>query len=517
MRLIEEAQSKQGAGSSWICAITGAFRSIFAPARQNPREKHESANGDRLHRLDALADHQRILMLQGPNGPFFFRLARRLAALGAEITKVHFNAGDALFWPKRGAVHYREPMQGWEQFFVELLKSRRVEAIVLFGQWRPHHITAIHAARRHGVAVYVFEEGYLRPWWITFEPDGVSGDSPLSDLNLAALPAAPEIPAPMPFRFAFGKMAVYSFLYFLAGTLFRRAYPHYVHHRPFRFGKIVPWTRSALRKLLYRVTERSALRLLLEPAAGSYFLVPLQVQSDSQLRFHSRWSGNAEFIEAVIGSFAAQAPAEACLVFKHHPMERGHTHYGKKIRKLAAQYGVTERVVYIHDGHLPSLLCQARGVVVVNSTTGLQAMHHGTPVHVNGRAFYAKPGLVSLGSLDHFWTNPVRPAPDLFKHFLRVVNHLSQVNISFYADGGITEFRRKVQVPESRSDAMVRSIVSFGLSDSRPQESRTDFARGKDAVNAAAVMVSGNDRRHVVVQGAGARPVTVVSAGNSTT
>lgn len=446
MRLIDETHANQGAGSPYLDAVLPASRSA-APAQPLLRGSAAPVSGDRLRRLDTIAAHQRILLLQGPNGPFFFRLARRLAALGATVTKVHFNAGDALFWPQRGAIHYRAPMEAWEQFFVELLAQRRIEAIVLFGQCRPHHLTAIRAARRHGVAVYVFEEGYLRPWWITLERDGVNGDSPLSRLSLDVLPATAKIDEPVRFRFAYTKMAAYTLLYFLAGTLMQRAYPHYVHHRPFRFREAVPWLRSAWRKVLYRVSERSTLRWLLGPAAGSYFLVPLQVEVDSQLRFHSGWSGNAAFIEAVIESFAAHAQENARLVFKHHPMERGYTHYGNLIRALAATHRVTGRVNYIHDGHLPSLLANARGVVVVNSTTGLQAMHHGTPVHVTGRAFYAKHGLVAPGSLDTFWTAPVAPEPQLFRRFLRATNYLSQINASFYVDGGMTALHRPRVAP----------------------------------------------------------------------
>ena len=36
-----------------------------------------------------------VLLLQGPIGLFFRRLARDLTAQGAHVTKVAFNAGDA--------------------------------------------------------------------------------------------------------------------------------------------------------------------------------------------------------------------------------------------------------------------------------------------------------------------------------------------------------------------------------------------------------------------------------------
>ena len=40
---------------------------------------------------------KRVLLLQGPVGPFFALLAQDLREAGAEVFKVNFNAGDCLF------------------------------------------------------------------------------------------------------------------------------------------------------------------------------------------------------------------------------------------------------------------------------------------------------------------------------------------------------------------------------------------------------------------------------------
>ncbi|HEU0200868.1 MAG TPA: hypothetical protein VFR86_10585, partial [Burkholderiaceae bacterium] len=144
-----------------------------------------------------------------------------------------------------------------------------------------------------------------------------------------------------------------------------------------------------------------------------------------------------------------------------------------------------------------TLLQHARGVVVVNSTTGLQAMHHGTAVHVCGRSFYAKPGLVSPGSLDEFWVQPIPPLPELFTQFLRVINHYSQVNASFYVDGGLSDFRRHPPVLRPMSERVVRAANDEDFSERRPQpyrhEVRTDVARRDEAVDAGAVVYAGNE------------------------
>ncbi len=42
---------------------------------------------------------KRVLLLQGPVGPFFWNLSKDLQKRGADVFKFNFNAGDALFYP----------------------------------------------------------------------------------------------------------------------------------------------------------------------------------------------------------------------------------------------------------------------------------------------------------------------------------------------------------------------------------------------------------------------------------
>jgi capsule polysaccharide modification protein KpsS len=141
-----------------------------------------------------------------------------------------------------------------------------------------------------------------------------------------------------------------------------------------------------------------------------------------------------DFIDEVLRSFSEHAPTDTLLVFKHHPLDRPYSDYTRLIAQRAREFGLSERVHYIHDQHLPTLLRQARGVVTVNSTTGLQALFHGTPVITLGEAVYDVGGLVYGGELDQFWHDPGTVDAALFQAFR---NHLvteTQLNASFYAD-----------------------------------------------------------------------------------
>ncbi len=375
---------------------------------------------------------KKVLLLQGPVGPFFARLAADLRAVGAEVFKVNFNAADWLFY--RGGLNYRGTPAAWPEVFEQLVMQWDIDVVLLFGDMRAVHVQAHAVASRLGLEVGVFEEGYFRPNHITFERHGVNGRSRISRLPRDYRSEPPSLPKTQPVGNAYWHMAWYSFLYFAVGALGRPWFRLYVHHRPLSLWEGLPWMRSIWRKQWYRLLERGIQAKLSGTEKGNFFLVPLQVFNDAQITSQSEFFTVARFIDHVMYSFAAHAPKKALLVFKHHPMDRGYTDYGRAIRRLVATTGLQGRVLYIHDQHLPTLLDAARGVVVVNSTVGLAALQHGAPTKVCGSALYALPGLTFAGSLDMFWkqARSAKPDRDFFARFRGHLIARTQLNGSFY-------------------------------------------------------------------------------------
>ncbi|WP_454738210.1 capsule biosynthesis protein [Cupriavidus necator] len=412
--------------------------------------------------LDQIGRHDRILLLQGPNGPFFFRLASLLLAKGCRVTKVNFNGGDDVFYRSGDIIRFTQPMVLWESFLRNLLAGRCIDAIVVFGTSRRHHRIAVRVAESLGIAFWAFEEGYVRPDYITLERGGVNADSPLGPLAMEGIPKLGNPAKPRKFQHSFRKMAAYSFWYFAGGMGGVRRYPHYRHHKPFGVHEVGQWVRAAYRKQVYRWQERELRERLLASDHPHFFLVALQVYNDSQIRVHSPWRRIEDFIEWTIHSFAEHAPAESVLVFKHHPMDRGHTDYAATIEACATRFGASGRIVYIHDAHLPSLLHRCMGLVTVNSTTGLQALFHRVPVIALGRCFYAKPGLTYQGSLDAFWNDPGAVNMKTYVRFRNYLVRVSQINSSFYADDML------LAMPERRGwnwhrRMPARLLCAFGL------------------------------------------------------
>jgi capsular polysaccharide export protein len=380
---------------------------------------------------------KKVLLLQGPVGPFFRRLAKRLRAAGAEVHKVNFNGGDHLFYPN-GAIPWRGHPDDWPQFFARLLEERRIDIVLLFGDCRPIHRAARTVAQRYGVRLGAFEEGYIRPNFVTFEQFGVNGYSRLPRhaefyRHLPCRPTQPERGVGKTFRHA----ALWSALYYIAAAIGRPWFPHYRHHRRLALAELFPWLRSAWRKLFYTLKERSILERLTGPLHRKFFLVPLQTSVDSQVRQHSDFRSVAQFIRHVVSSFAARAPGDAALVIKHHPLDRGFHDYSRLIRRLRAQFALGERLLYIHDQHLPTVFESMRGAVVINSTVGLSALSHDAPVKVCGVALYDIKGLTFQGSLDDFWqqADSFRPNSDLFRRFRAHLIDRTLINGSFYAGG----------------------------------------------------------------------------------
>ena len=377
---------------------------------------------------------KRILLLQGPLGPFFHRLARDLEWAGAKVCKVNFNGGDWLFF--RQGIPFRGQVEEWPDFFEKLLVEREIDIVLLFGDCRPLHHTAHEIATRRGVDIGVFEEGYIRPDYITFEQYGVNFNSTLSQIpeEYQYISSAPPIETESVGN-TIWYAALWATLYYLAGTLLYPFFPHYRHHRPFHLLEGFIWCRSIWRKWYYALKESGLEQMLTQPSVSlNFFLVPLQVHNDAQISSHSEFESVQDFICETICSFATQAPEGTFLVIKHHPLDRGYHDYNRIIRQYSRQHNVRRRVLYLHDQHLPTLLLHARGVVVINSTVGFSALHHNTPVKVCGRALFDLPGLTFQGSLNSFWTkaSECRIDRDFFKRFRAYLIEHSQLNGSFY-------------------------------------------------------------------------------------
>ncbi|MEQ9662181.1 MAG: capsular biosynthesis protein [Parasphingopyxis sp.] len=385
-----------------------------------------------------------ILLLQGPVGPFFARLAQDLRWAGANVHKVNFNGGDLYYFP-RDFTNFTGRMEEFPAFLERICEEKRIDTIMLFGDCRGMHKIACDRADNLGIDVYVFEEGYLRPDYITMERHGVNGRSAMPRAGIFYLNTeAPEPNTTQTVGPSFWFATGWAFTYYFWAIILWPLFPRYRHHRPLSWFDGLRWVRGGFRKFWYGWRNRKIANRLTGDTPPRFFLVPLQVHNDAQVGVHSVFDDVEEFIRNVTQSFASHAPDDAHLVIKHHPMDRPYTDYTRLIRQLRERTGLGDRLIYVHDIHLPTLIVRSEGVVTINSTTGMSALHHGKPTLALGDAVYRIEGLTANVSVDRFWSeaanHPVHA--ELYTRFRNQLIERTQLNGNFY---------RRIRIPGTRA------------------------------------------------------------------
>lgn len=377
---------------------------------------------------------KQVLMLQGPMGNFFNRVADWLSGHGINVYKINFNGGDWLFHRRLNATSFRQPLAEFSPFLRAYLARHGIDGIVCFGDCRHYHQVAAELAAVLGIPFFAFEEGYIRPHYITLERGGVNMHS-LMPRNADFYRSLPEVsvPTPLPTKPSFMRVAMSAMAYYFVARLLRSRFPHYQHHKILSVRyEARNWIRSWFRKHANRKRDQPVMAQLIGTQGNRYFAVALQVYNDSQIRHHSHYEDVREFIRDVLTSFANHASTEHHLVFKHHPMDRGQRDYRRLITALGKEHGLSGRVHYVHDVHLPTLLRHARGVVTINSTVGLSALYHGKALQVMGRALYDISGLTHQGGLNRFWHAQHSVDQQLWLRFRAFLITQTQLNGAFY-------------------------------------------------------------------------------------
>lgn len=378
-----------------------------------------------------LLTHRHVLLLQGKMGSFFSRFARFLMSQGIRVSKINFNAGDAFFYRQKPAYDYTGTLAAFSSWLEQFITQQKIDAVVCFGDCRPHHLQASQLCERMGVSFFVFEEGYLRPDYITLQEHGINGYSRLNVANIEALQKANDVPLYTHNRFY--RLCLAAIVYYIITRAYEHRYPHYHHYRGMTaWQEAVAWLKAPWRKLSSYYYDKKLQAQLVNQYDGQYYLVSLQVHNDSQITHHSPYTDIVEFIEEVIKSFAKHAKTTQRLVFKHHPLDRGHRDYRSLIAGLAARYQIQSRVFYGCDMHLPTLIKHSAGMVTINSTTGLQSIYHKKPTKVMGRAIYNTPRLADEQDLDDFWQAPQRPDHEFYLRFREFLIEQTQLNGAFY-------------------------------------------------------------------------------------
>jgi len=386
-------------------------------------------------------DNRSFLFLQGVASPFFAKLASALNQAGVQTCKIEFCGGDALFSGSNCLKAFTDKPERLSSFYREAFDELKVSDIVLFGDTRPIHIPAITIARKLGINIHVYEEGYLRPDWITLDSGGVNGFSPLVGKTPNYFRRrAKDIPRgieSLKTNYSQWVRLFYDLRFNTARISDSFRFPHYTRHRadhPLReylgwvkrYPALVPLSLGAKYKINKIIDDKL-----------SYYVYPLQLSGDSQIRVHSPFDDVNQATVKILQSFAKNAPKNTKLVVKNHPLDTGLSKCKEYTLRVSKDLGIEKRVIFIDGGHLPTLLQHAKGTVLINSTTGMSSLFHKSPTIALGDALYNMPGLTFQGGLDEFWRRAKKSDYNLFRDFRDVVINDTQINGNFYTKKGI--------------------------------------------------------------------------------
>jgi capsular polysaccharide export protein len=380
-------------------------------------------------------DH--VLLLQGPIGGFFSKLASYFQKKGSVIYKINFNGGDKFFYKhKTNVFDFNDIDSEFEIFIEKILKKHSIKAIFLIGDKRFYHQKAIEVAKRFGVDIWCLEEGYLRPNYFTLEKNGVNNSSNLSSIDPYKIKQV-RINYQLDQYKPFIPMCLNAIVYWFFSIIKDFQFPFYKHHKQLNLKKGLFWFLGFLRFLKYEITEYPIRRRLRKEEDKKYFLCILQVHDDFQVTSNSHFDSVEQYLEEVIQCFSKyikNSNAQDILLIKHHPLDIGEKNYLKLINNLKSLYQLDKQIGYFHNiRHLSNIYKTLKGAVTINSTLGLKLLNNNIPTINLSSSFYNKAGLTHQGSLEDFFNDPGFVDQKIVHNYINYVISESQVNGCLYS------------------------------------------------------------------------------------
>ena len=375
------------------------------------------------------------LFLVGPIGTFFARLSNYFEANHVKTYKISFPLHEYGF-PKSRLIKFNQDIYLFKNYLRKILINKEIKHIFMYGnQLIPHRqaLLLVEELALEGINIktHIFELGYLRPDFVTLEKNGINFKSSfiknrdfyLKQDSYEAFPIAKKYS-----RYRIRK--IWKMISFITHCF--KNYKIVQNDHKLQPKPIYIWyqVKGFFLKYFFILTEYKLKKKCFFDK--NFFLVILQVSTDSQLTEGSNIKNNQEFLYKVIKDFA-KSNVDHNLVFKHHPRDRGYTNYSNNIEELSKEFGVYKKVFYIHDYLLSKLFknSNCKGTVLVNSTVGYQSLYNNVPLKSLGIAPYNIEGLADQRNLVSFFKNPSTVDKLLFNKFYKYILENSQINGNF--------------------------------------------------------------------------------------
>ena len=395
---------------------------------------------------------RKVLIVQGDWEGGMSRLALDLKDAGHEVGKVFFCAPDLIYKVRGVRTHlFRKPLEQFDLWLRELLRVENYDTFFLYNHYRPYNQVAWKLAEEMDLGCHVFELGLIRPNCVTvFSRKALPLPTLAKAWDKLLVGGPPPKPVETPAELCQVSTAAKLFAFctnFLLSRITSPLFPNFVDQREmklwshFKHGVIHLW------RFIERGRDSEFDALFAGEMSGTYYAVPLQVHSDTQITMCSDFKSIEQFIKKVVNSFEKHAPADTKLVFKVHPMDRGYKDYTDLIAGLDARLG-GGRILYVDRVHLPTLLANSRGVITINSSVGISGLVHYVPVITLGKAVYDLMELTFSNGLDAFWTQATGPSKQVVRCFIHLLLESNQGRGTLSQRCFDTPGRCKIQWPQ---------------------------------------------------------------------
>ena len=375
-----------------------------------------------------------VLFLIGPIGTFFPRLSKYLDKKNIKNYKISFPLFEFGF-PRNKRINFDKDIKYFPEFLEKLVIEKNIKHIFMYGNVLIPHCDALDLVIKlnkngNNIQSHIFELGYIRPNFVTLEQNGVNYNSSfiLNKEFYSKQESYKYFPEAIKQGLRIRKL-------WKAITFFKHSFTNYKivdfeHKLQPKPSYLWFQVKGFLLKYYYFFKEY---KCKIDFLKNNYFIVILQVATDSQLLKGSIIKDNHKFINLVIKNFSEADIRNIKLVFKHHPRDRGYNNYSNYIKKISRNYKIDSQVKYIHDYPLSKIFTNSNclGTVLINSTVGYQALFHRIPLKSLGITPYNIEGLADQKELKLFFKNPSKVDYDLFNKFYKYILENSQINGNF--------------------------------------------------------------------------------------
>ncbi|WP_026560967.1 hypothetical protein [Bacillus sp. J37] len=281
-------------------------------------------------------------------------------------------------------------------FYIDqFIEEHNIDIICLFNGY--HWIDQItkHLADKKGLKTYYFEDGLFRPFTITCDPKGINANSSVPEdptfydsLEINEDRLSRYLYKP---QFVQYRKGIKESLLKVASVKAISMMGSFLRIHPSFYAHITLWQASKyfIHKKIFQYRSPDKVDI-----PKDYLFLPFQVSRDTQILYNSdKISTMEELLDHVysaVQTYNRENNKQMKIVVKEHPEDISRNNY----TELKKRYKNVNNVIFLQKYDIKTLIKNAKIIVTINSTVGIEALAMSKPVITLGEAFYNIEGIV---------------------------------------------------------------------------------------------------------------------------